>query len=94
MTKDRWDELYRLVEELSPREAGDMICKALEESGVPYVKDRIPEERTDQKTVVNEINLFDEEEFHFDCTVHILRNSVTGHVSVGWWDNDNPPATM
>ena len=32
-------------------------------------------------------NLFDEEELHPNCTVQILRNSVTGDVSVGWWEN-------
>ena len=32
-----------------------------------------------------EANLFDEEEIIENCTVQILRNSVTGEVSVGWW---------
>lgn len=36
--------------------------------------------------------LFDEEEIHPNCTVQILRNSVTGDVSVGWWDNDGGDA--
>ena len=30
-------------------------------------------------------NLYDQEEIHHNCTVQILRNSVTGDVSVGWW---------
>lgn len=38
-----------------------------------------------------EINLFDQEEIHTNCTVQIWRNSKTGEESVGWWDNDNPP---
>jgi hypothetical protein len=38
-----------------------------------------------------ETNLFDQEEIHANCTVQILRNSVTGKVSVGWWPNDNKP---
>ena len=33
-------------------------------------------------------NSFDVEEIHGDCTVQILRNSVTGEVSVGWREND------
>lgn len=37
------------------------------------------------------MNLYDQEELHRNCTVHILRNSYTGQVSIGWWDNDNPP---
>lgn len=36
-------------------------------------------------------SLYDKEEIHSNCTVHILTNSVTGEQSIGWWDNDNPP---
>lgn len=32
-------------------------------------------------------NIYDVEEIHRDCTVQILRNSVTGEVSIGWWEN-------
>ena len=38
-----------------------------------------------------ELNLYDQEEIHDNCTVQILRNSYTGAVSVGWWDNETPP---
>ena len=38
-----------------------------------------------------ETNLFDKEEIHDNCTVQVLTNSVTGEVSVGWWENDNKP---
>lgn len=37
------------------------------------------------------LNLYDQEEIHDNCTVQILRNSYTGVVSVGWWDNDAAP---
>ena len=30
-------------------------------------------------------NLFDIEEVHENCTVQVLRNSITGAVSVGWF---------
>ena len=43
------------------------------------------------ETVKVETNMFDEEELHTDCTVQVLTNSVTGEVSVGWWENSNPP---
>ena len=36
-----------------------------------------------------ETNLFDQEEIHPNCTVQILRNSITGEVSVGWWENED-----
>ena len=31
---------------------------------------------------------YDVEERHENCTVQILKNSVTGAESVGWWDNE------
>lgn len=39
-------------------------------------------------TIPTETNLYDEEERHVNCTVQILRNSVTGEESIGWWENE------
>ena len=44
-----------------------------------------------QQTV--ETNLYDIEEIHPNCTVQILKNSVTGEVSVGWWENEEESET-
>ena len=38
-----------------------------------------------------QMNLFDEEILHPNCTVQELRNAETGEVSFGWWENENPP---
>lgn len=35
-----------------------------------------------------ETNIFDVEEIYPNCTVQILRNSVTGEESIGWWVNE------
>lgn len=35
-----------------------------------------------------ESNIFDIEELHKDCTVQVLKNSITGEISVGWWPNE------
>ena len=35
-----------------------------------------------------ELNLYDQEDIHEDCTVIIWRNSVTGEESVGWYENN------
>lgn len=35
-----------------------------------------------------ETNIFDEVELYTNCSVQILRNSVTGEESVGWWINE------
>ena len=32
------------------------------------------------------VSVFDECEIHENCTVEIWRNSVTGEVSIGWWE--------
>lgn len=32
--------------------------------------------------------IYDEVETYPNCTVQLLRNSVTGDVSVGWWVNE------
>ena len=41
-----------------------------------------------------EANLFDIVEEHHDCTVQILKNSVTGERSFAWYPNDQPPARI
>ena len=48
--------------------------------------------KLDAEAVRVKTNMYDQEEVHNNCTVQVLTNSVTGEVSVGWWDNDNPPA--
>lgn len=39
--------------------------------------------------------LYDKEELYENCTVQVLTNTVTGDVSVGWWENDDdlPPSS-
>ena len=36
---------------------------------------------------IDSVGIFDEVEEHDDCTVQILRSSVTGEISVGWREN-------
>lgn len=38
-----------------------------------------------------ETNIYDSEEIHHNCTVQILRNSITGEQSIGWWPEELPP---
>jgi hypothetical protein len=38
-----------------------------------------------------QMNLFDEEILHPNCTVQELRNTETGEASFGWWENESPP---
>lgn len=41
----------------------------------------------DDKCLLDEINMFDDEEIHENCTVQVWRNTATGETSVGWWQN-------
>ena len=45
-------------------------------------------EHQEEEIVSVHMNIFDEEEIYENCTVQILRNSVTGEVSIGWWPNE------
>ena len=56
-------------------EEGEEVCKLLTDSPCYWVKPA-------------ETNIYDQEEIHENCTVQILRNSVTGEESIGWWEND------
>lgn len=48
-----------------------------------------PEKNGDAPFITHiETNIFDIEEIYPNCTVHVLKNSVTGEVSVGWWKNE------
>lgn len=41
----------------------------------------------DDKTLLDEINMFDDEEIHENCTVQVWKNTATGETSIGWWQN-------
>lgn len=36
-------------------------------------------------------NVYDECEIHENCIVEIWKNSTTGEISIGWYENDNKP---
>lgn len=48
-------------------------------------------ENSKSEEQIVDINAYDIAERYEDCTVEILKNSVTGKISVGWWRNENPP---
>ena len=35
-----------------------------------------------------DIPIYDQEEIYTGCTVQVLPNSVTGAVSIGWWQEE------
>jgi len=36
-------------------------------------------------------NVYDEREVHENCTVEIWKNSATGEISIGWYENNDKP---
>lgn len=38
-----------------------------------------------------EMLVFDQEEIYHNCTVQVLKNTVTGEESVGWWKEGEKP---
>lgn len=77
MTIARAVEVMKWVQKFSTtdehREAFDMAISALEK-------------QEGKGPITVETNIYDIEEIHHNCTVQVLRNSVTGDVSVGWWE--------
>ena len=49
-----------------------------------YERWKTIESRPKQKV---DIPIYDQEQIIENCTVQILTNSITGDVSVGWWEN-------
>lgn len=45
-------------------------------------------ERENEHSVNIDIPFFDREEIYTNCTVQVLTNTVTGEVSIGWWQNE------
>lgn len=44
-------------------------------------------EMLNQPDVEFHADIYDKEEIHENCTVQVLTNSVTGDVSIGWWQD-------
>lgn len=73
----------------TPEEAKDWWEKNYGASSAPHYLDALKMRKEDEEKVMIQTNIFDEVEVHENCTVQILRNSVTGETSIGWWENDD-----
>lgn len=98
--QDKFAKAYEHLNSLTPEECVTFVQKVLEDSGIEYSLIKTNEttpvdfKLSEPQITVNEMNIFDQREIHHDCTVEVLSNSITGQVSIGWWPNDNPPATL
>ena len=78
---------------LSEKRAKEGIRLVLNAENFKYIVSKLPE--IDPKdlipTVTTEINLFDKEEIHHNCTVQVWTNTETGQTSIGWWPEGEAP---
>ncbi len=40
---------------------------------------------SEEDDYITDMNVYDDEEIHNNCTVQVWKNSATGQTSVGWW---------
>ena len=43
---------------------------------------------SEEDDIMLDMNVFDDEEIHENCTVQVWSNKATGQSSVGWWKNE------
>ena len=65
----------------------ELACRRLYRLGIVKRKDGNWTFDPDEYELVDP-NAYDEEETHYPCYVQVLRNSITGETSVGWWMDD------
>ena len=58
--------------------AGTSACKTC--SNNPYCDNEL-------SIIKPDVPIYDECEVHKNCTVEVWKNSVTGEVSIGWYEN-------
>lgn len=83
----------RLIHNFIPNEGWgeDLCCTVFLSDGGPVYEttaDDTCEHFAESETKVIEVNIYDVEEVHDNCVVQILKNTVTGDMSVGWWEKE------
>ena len=63
---------------------GDPRCSNLRWCVVPVVSGYVVDGMNEE---IHANNVYDECEVHHNCTVEIWKNSRTGEVSIGWYEN-------
>lgn len=84
------------LDPMFPEIDGDFLMVTLDDLSRALEEWRLEMEAGDDEKPAEsrlvEANLYDEEEIRRGCTVQILRNSVTGETSFGWWEEDEGDA--
>ena len=77
MPTQAWSQNEEMVDWFA--RLGERIYKAWKDADAVEDCDKCPKAKIEE-------NIYDEEEIHHNCTVQILRNSITGKTSIGWWE--------
>lgn len=81
---------------LSEKRAKEGIRLVIDAENFKHIVSKLPE--IDPKDLVpivtTEVNLYDKEEIHHNCTVQVWMNTETGQTSIGWWPEGEPPVGM
>ena len=76
---------------MTDQEIIDVLWRDGYHAAARLLEDLLQKLKAADEAVVSEVvetNIYDIEEIHENCTVQVLRNSLTGEVSVGWWENE------
>lgn len=65
---------------------GASWCADMHHSAHYIVSLHLVERMNDNEQIIA-TNVFDECEIHENCTVEIWKNSTTGEISIGWYEN-------
>ena len=83
---DDYNELLRLHRELID-ENEELKKKLIAAHAESYeLRKELEKIRAYLEGRATETNLFDVVEEHANCHVQVLKNSITGETSVGWWE--------
>lgn len=75
------------------RKAAGRSRKLFDGKALRYLVSKLPviDPRDLVPIVTTEVNLFDKEEIHHNCTVQVWTNTATGQTSIGWWPEGEAP---
>lgn len=91
-----FDQLHKFAEEIIGRpilshefgldETWNKLHDAVKEDFLKLCSDKDDDKKADGYSI--DIEVYDEIEEYENCTVQVLKNSVTGKYSVGWYRNE------
>ena len=89
---DALNQYEMLVERLNECAVSDKTCEECGYEGCSrYFLAKAAAEAIDGLIHPESSGIYDIEEIHENCTVEIWKNSITGEVSIGWYEGERNP---